>query len=106
MKKLAVVANTKEFAVIMSGMLKVFFDEYALMRCYEISELEDKEEIEEDIVVLSAYTIFQKVRKKVRNSGKIIVINVTLNKETIGLLNKLPKDCEALLVNVDYKNCM
>ena len=63
-------------------------------------------EAEEDYVVISAFTIFQTVKKKMKESAKLTIIDLSLNKQTLNLLHKAPKGTRALLVNIYYRNCM
>lgn len=105
-KNIAVIANNKSYSEFIAEKLKIFFDEFAAFHCYGTGEIVAMEQLEEDYVVLSAFTIFQIAKKKVKENAKLIIVDLTLNKETLGRLYKVPKNGRALLVNIDYRNCM
>lgn len=106
MKKIAVVANNKDYAVHTAKSLEIFFSDYARFTCYSMAEIEQKQKIDENYVVLSTFNIFQQVKRKTSEETKILIIDVVLNKETLKKLYKLPSNAKALLVNIDYRNCM
>ncbi len=107
MKKIAVIANNKDYSRFIAEKLGIFFDRHAEFYCYGTSEVASREEmLTEDYVVLSAFTIFQQVKRKVRESAKLVIIDLTLNKQTLNKLYKVPKNARALLVSIDYRNCM
>ena len=107
MKKcIAVIANNKNYSEFIAGKLELFFSEEVIFHCYGTNEIVAVDQLEEEYVVLSAFTIFQVAKKKVKETAKLIIVDLTLNKETLGLLYKVPKNARALLVNIDYRNCM
>lgn len=106
MKKIAVIANNRDYAEHIAGSLEVYFRGHALFQCYDTAEIERGEGVREDYVVLSAFTIFQQVKKKVKNDAKILIIDLTLSKYTLKELHKIPRNARALLVNIDYRCCM
>lgn len=106
MKKIAVIANNRDYAAHIAESLEVYFRGHALFESYDTGEVEQEAEIREDYVVLSAFTIFQQVKKKVRNDTKILIIDLTLSRHTLKALQKIPKNARALLVNIDYRCCM
>lgn len=105
-KNIAVIANNKNYSEFIAEKLKIFFDEFAAFHCYGTGEIVAMEQLEEDYVVLSAFTIFQVAKKKVKETARLIIVDLTLNKETLGRLYKVPNHARALLVNIDYRNCM
>lgn len=106
MKEFAVVANKKDFSRYIAESMELYFSEEAAFHYYGARELEAMEQIEEDYVILSAFTIFQMVKPKVKKDTRIIIVDLTLDRNTIDRLEQLPKNARALLVNIDYRNCM
>ena len=105
-KNIAVIANNKKYATFIAEKLKIYFDEYAEFRCYGMNEIMEVEVLEEDYVILSAFTIFQIVKRRVKESVKMIIVDRTLYKSALDPLYRLPRNARALLVNIDYRNCM
>ncbi|WP_206459909.1 sigma-54 interaction domain-containing protein [Anaerovorax sp. IOR16] len=106
MKRIAVVAMEKEYAKYLRDNLALYLDQYAEIRYYTVAEVEQMLQISEEFVVVSAFTIFQRVKQKIKESSELIVISITLNKEKVEPLRNLPKGTRALLVNIDERTCM
>lgn len=106
MKKIAVIANKIDYAEHIADSLKVYFQNRVEFQCYNTEAVENGRGVMEDYVVLSAFTIFQQVKKKVKADAKILIIDLTLNKHTLKELHRIPKNARALLVNIDYRCCM
>ncbi len=105
MKKIAVIANNIDYARHIADSLKVYFEDRAEFRCYN-TETVGRAGVVEDFVVLSAFTIFQQVKKKVKPDARILIIDLTLSKRTLKELDRIPRNAKALLVNIDYRCCM
>lgn len=106
MKQIAVIANEKEYAKYLRENLMAYFSKHAIIRAYSTEEIQIMESIEENYVVISAFTIFHKVKQKIHENSELIVIGITLNKKYIKGLDGIPKNTRALLVNMDYNHCV
>ncbi|WP_312650111.1 sigma-54 interaction domain-containing protein [Aminipila sp.] len=106
MKKIAVIANHISFANYIKSNLELYFDGYADIITYSIKEIENKVAIEEEVVVLSAFTIFKAVSDKINKDTILQVVNMALSKDNIRILDQAPEQCRALLVNLDNRTCM
>lgn len=106
MKKLAVVASDKKFANFLLENVQKYMGHYGEIYVYTIDEIEKKEHIEEDFVLLSAFTIYQRVRQKIGSGTEIIILNLSLSKKQIDVLRTIPEGTRALLVNFDNRSCL
>ena len=106
MKKIAVIANNKDYAEHIAASLDIYLRKWVHFQCYDTAEVEAGNQVSEDYVVLSAFTIFQQVKRKVKPDAKILIIDLTLDKSTLKELHRIPKNARALLVNIDYRCCM
>ena len=106
MKKIAVVATEKEYADFLMDNISKYLRRYADFVSYSIPEIDEKEQITEDFVVVSAFNIFQQVREKISSSSEIVVLSLSLNKKQMRSLKDIPKGTKALLVNFDNRSCM
>ena len=106
MEQIAVIANDKKYAKYLAGNLEIFFRGQTFFSYYGTYEIEHIEHVNERYIVLSAFTIFQQVKKKTIEDAKIIIADLTLNGAYIDRLCSLPKATRALLVNIDYRSCM
>ncbi|WP_324825284.1 sigma-54 interaction domain-containing protein [Sinanaerobacter sp. ZZT-01] len=106
MERIAVIANNKKYAKYLTDNLETYFRDRAEFHYYGTNEIEAMETIREKYIVLSAFTIFQQVKKKTTKEARLIIADLTLNRKFIDRLYKLPKATKALLVNIDYRSCM
>ncbi|WP_324825926.1 sigma-54 interaction domain-containing protein [Sinanaerobacter sp. ZZT-01] len=106
MKRIAVVAMEKQYAKYLRDNLALYLSNYAEICYYTVAEVERMEQIPEEFVLVSAFTIFQRVKEKIKETSELIVISITLNKEKVEPLRKLSKGTRALLVNIDERTCM
>ncbi len=106
MKRVAVIAMEKEYARYLRDNLALYLSNYAEICYYTVEEVEKMTWISEEFVVVSAFTIFQRVKSRIKESSELIVIRITLNKEKVEPLKRLPKGTRALLVNIDERTCM
>lgn len=106
MKKLAVVASDKKFANFLLENVQKYMGHYGEIYVYTIDEIEKKDHIEEDFVLLSAFTIYQRVRQKIGSGTEIIILNLSLSKKQIDVLRTIPEGTRALLVNFDNRSCL
>ncbi len=106
MKKIAVVATEKEYADFLRDDMGRYLSRYATFVSYSVSEIEDMEEMEEKFVIVSAFTVFQAVREKVKQDVEIMVLSYALSKKQMAMLQDVPKGSRVLLVNFDHRSCM
>lgn len=106
MKTIAVIANERVYAEFLKNSLNNYFKKYVQINTYSIEDIENIDYIKEKYVIISAFTIFQKVKNKVTEHSELVIASLTLTKEGIKKLKKLPKGTKALLVNLDYRLCM
>ena len=106
MKKIAVVATKKEYADFLTDNVSKFLGRYAEFNSYSIPEVERQGKITEDFVLISAFNIFQQVRKRISSNSEIIVLSLSLSKKQMERLSQIPKGTRALLVNFDNRSCM
>lgn len=106
MEQIAVIANNKKYAKYLADNLEIYFRGKVEFHYYGTHEIEQLERIREKYIVLSAFTIFQQVKKKTTEDSKLIIADLTLNRTYIDRLYKLPMATKALLVNIDYRSCM
>ncbi|WP_432403773.1 sigma-54 interaction domain-containing protein [Wukongibacter sp. M2B1] len=106
MEHVAVIANNKAYSQYLADNLNIYFKNYAEFHYYNIQEIMQLSYVKEDYIVLSAFTIFQQVKPKIRTDAKLVISDLTLNSSKIDALYKLPKGTKALLVNIDYRSCM
>ncbi|WP_130861372.1 sigma-54 interaction domain-containing protein [Bacilliculturomica massiliensis] len=105
-KTIAVVAMEMEYAEILCGNLSEYLSRYADFRYYSLEEIGAMDFIREDFVVITTFTIFEAIKRKMRSGSELIVVSLTLNKKGIRPLYELPKGTRALLVNFDYRACV
>ena len=106
MKRIAVIATDGKFAGFLMQSIQRYMHRYAEFTSYSMAEIEGKETIEEDFILLSAFTIYQKVREKIGSHAEVIILTLALNKRQIQALKKIPEGTRALLVNFDNRSCM
>ncbi len=106
MEEIAVIANDKEYARYLKENLDIYFKKHVIINYYSMNEVEKMDFIKEKYIVISAFTIFQQVRRRTRKDSELIIADLTLSKKYIDNLNKLQKGTRALLVNIDYRSCM
>lgn len=106
MKKVAVVATEKEYAEFLKDNVKTYMNQYAEFVAYSIREVEGMDTLAEDFVLISAFNIFQQVRKKIGDFTEIIVLSLALSKAQMETLKEIPTGTRALLVNFDNRSCM
>ena len=106
LKEIALLANETEYADFLKSDLEIYFKDYVKINTYCIKDIESMKYIREKFVVISAFTIFQKVKNKINDDSELIIASLTLSKEGVEKLQKLPKGTKALLVNIDYRLCM
>ncbi|UQZ89417.1 hypothetical protein C4J81_09485 [Deltaproteobacteria bacterium Smac51] len=106
MKTIAVVANHKSYSSYLKANLERYFQPYAAINCYSTKEAELLDYIPGDLVLVSAFTIFQNVKHKIRPDSDMILASITINREGLTPLNELPAGTRALLCNIDYRTCM
>lgn len=105
-KRIAVVASEKEYADFLKNNVEKYLGKYATFTSYSMIEMNEKGELDEDFVLISAFNIFQAVRSSVSEKSEIVVLSLALNKKQMESINMVPKGTKALLVNFDNRSCM
>ena len=104
MKTVAVIANDKNFAEYIKGNLEAYFSPYAKINSYSIEDLNSVGKLREDVILLSAYTIFPNVKSKIPDDAVLQNYSQTLSTDNAALLrnayDEKPFD-RAYLVNID-----
>ncbi|MDW5299781.1 MAG: sigma 54-interacting transcriptional regulator [Sedimentibacter sp.] len=106
MRSIAVVAMEKEYAKILADNIKQYFSEFARINYYSKEEVELSGKIEEELVIIATYTIYNSVKEIVNSENNIIVVTVTPTREKVKKLDVLKNGTRALLVNFDYRTCI
>ena len=108
MKTIAVIANAKSFADHIKGNLNVYLGSKAKIRSYSVRELESIPVLREDLILLSANTIFLEVIPKISEDSVVMNYDQTLSTDNAEALREAydaePFD-RAYLVNIDYRLC-
>jgi sigma-54 dependent transcriptional regulator, acetoin dehydrogenase operon transcriptional activator AcoR len=73
---------------------------------YPLDAVSIKGGITADLVLLSSFTLYQDVKKHIRNDAEIIIADHTLMKEGTDKIKRLPNGTRAMLVNINYKVCI
>ena len=105
MKTAAIIANEMAFAEYIKENLDLYFKGYLKTRAYKVEQIEATS-IEEEVVVLSSWTIFNKIKDKMRPEIVLQTVSFTLSKENIRVLEETKPTGRALAVNCDYRLCM
>lgn len=105
MKRIAVVANQKEYAEELANNLRDYFREQIEINPYDRNEVLAMESIEEEFVG-ATFTIFQEAKKKIRKTSELIVFQLALTRKNVEKLQEVPGNTRALLVNLDHRACM
>lgn len=79
-KRIAVVASEKEYADFLKNNVEKYLGKYATFTSYSMIEMNEKGELDEDFVLISAFNIFQAVRSSVSEKSEIVVLSLALNK--------------------------
>ena len=106
MKKIAVVATEKEYAVFLTGNVEKYLHKYASFRSYSLDEVKELDYFSEDFVLISAFNILKEVRPKIADNSEIIVLSIALSKKQMEMLKEIPSGSRALLVNFDMRSCV
>ncbi len=105
-KKIAVVSNHLYSSKIYSTLISSLFGNYLDIDIYSIEDESIARGIFADLIVISSFTIFETVKKYVKNNAEIIISNYTITKEGHDKLMQLPQGARAMLVNINAKVCM
>ena len=106
MVHIAVIANKIDYAEYIKRNLEVFFKPFATFRTYSVKEIQEMNKISENVVVISAYTIFKAVQGKLNKNAILQIFTQTLSKDNIDKLRNATLGSRALLVDIDYRTCM
>ena len=106
MKKIAVVASDRKLADFLKENVQKYMSRYGEFASYTTAETDKMDLIKADFVLLSAFTIYQKVARKIGPETEIIILSLSLNKEQIDRLRRIPEGTRVLLVNFDNRSCL
>lgn len=106
MSKIAVVSRTKRYADHLKNDLSVYFNDYSSIVSYSLDEINDIRQISEKCIVISEFAIFQKVKEKVGLDSDIVVTQLSVKKDTLQELDRIPPGTKVMVVNLDYRLCM
>ncbi|MFT5873292.1 MAG: transcriptional regulator with PAS, ATPase and Fis domain [Clostridium sp.] len=104
--RVAVVSHCKCTSERYGVLIKSLFDKYIEVEIYNLEDGSLEEGVNADLILISSFTIFQEVKKYVRNNAEIIILNYTITKKGFNKLKQLPSGTKAMLVNINAKVCM
>lgn len=105
-KKLTVVTYHSYSEEIYNKILEPLFSKYVDIKNYTIDDGNVDKKIDADLILLSTFTLFQKVKELNSNNAEIIIADHTLRKEGTDRIKKLASGTKAILVNVNYRVCI
>ena len=105
-RKLAIASYNWKTSAFLESLIGSIFGEYVDIETYSIKEKTIEAGIMADLIVISSFTVFEEVKKYVKNDAEIIISNYTLTKEGFGHIKNLPSGTKAMLVNLNAKVCM
>lgn len=106
MIKAAVIAYSKDLAYFMKKSLEPFFAKEVEFHVYTTEDIQYLDVVPEKIVIISAYVIFKSVENKLQKDAVLQVFSFSLSHENLKRLEAVKEYDRALLVSVDYYNCM
>ncbi len=105
-KKLAVATFWNNAGEFYLKQITHMLGEFITVESYCFDNRSIEKGIDADLVLISSYSIFEVVRKYVKNNSEIIVANRTLSKSGLESIMELPKGTKAMLVNVSAEMSM
>ena len=105
-QRIAVISNLKNTAKFFSKIIKSLLDKYVDIEEYNLEDGRINQGLNVDLILISSSTIFQEVKKYVKNNAEIIILNYTMTKDGFNKLKKLPAGTRAMLVNLNEKVCL
>lgn len=103
MKRLIVIAIAEKIAKYYSGELRSFFDDEIQIDYITVSDDNIKVINQYNMIMITTYTIIDKIMPYVNETCKIFKIVKTINPKGIEKINQIPYGSEALVVNVGPK---
>lgn len=101
MKKIAIVTNQRNIAEFYAGELKNLFQEHLETLAYSVEEGADiLMGISADLIMVSTHGVYDMVKRYVRNCDHVFIADITLKKQSLDQLMKLPPGTKAMLVNI------
>ncbi len=97
-KKLTIVTYEKKTGELYAKLLKRLFHKYIDVECYNAEDGKIND-ITSDIILASAHSIYEYVKKYATNYNDIIIADLTLMKKSVDKLKSLPFGTKAMLVN-------
>lgn len=105
-QQIAVISNLKCTAEFYCKIIKSLLGKYVDVEEYNLENERIKQGLNVDLILISSFTIFQEVKKYVKNNAEIIILNYTMTKKGFDKLKKLPAGTKAMLVNLNEKVCL
>jgi transcriptional regulator with PAS, ATPase and Fis domain len=105
-QRIAVISNLKNTAEFFNKIIKSLLNKYVDIEDYNLEDGRINQGLNVDLILISSSTIFQEVKKYVKNNAEIIILNYTMTKEGFNKLKKLPAGTRAMLVNLNEKVCL
>lgn len=96
--KLTIVAYEKKTGELYAKLLKRLFHKYIDIENYNVEDGKIND-ITSDIILASAHSIYEYVKKYTTNYNDIIIADLTLKKKSVDKLKSLPSGTKAMLVN-------
>lgn len=104
--RIAIVSYYKHTSESYGLLIKSLFDQYVEVEIFGLENMSLEVGINVDLILLSSFTIFQEVKKHVKNNAEIIIMNYTITKNGFEKVKRIPIGTKAMLVNINEKVCM
>lgn len=79
--------------------LNFLFDDMLQIDTYSFAN-DSLREIEADLILVSHYDMYLECKKYIKNSSDVVTISVTILKETLERIKKIPRGSKVMLVNI------
>ncbi|WP_315115299.1 sigma 54-interacting transcriptional regulator [uncultured Clostridium sp.] len=96
--KVAVIAYTKMTAQFYASQLKKLFKENISLEVYSVED-SNLTSIACDLIIASTHSIYEIVKAYISNYDDIVIADITLTKDSLEKLRKIPVGTSAMLVN-------
>ena len=106
MKRMAIIANKRNLAENIKNGFEAYFGKHFSLCFYTTEEVLKKTYLEEEVVVLSSWLVFDRIKEKLTQNSILDVVSFTLSKENLKNMEAVGNIDRALLINYDYRMCM
>lgn len=101
MKKIAIVTNQRNIAEFYARELKNLFQEHLEPSVYSVEDGAGiLRGITADLIMVSTHGVYELVKGYVRNRDDIFIADLTLKKQSLDQMKKIPSGTQAMLVNI------